>query len=555
MAYGSVLAESVDSNDARKARGAFFTPPELARYLAEFAIRDGGDAVLEPSCGEGAFLVAALNRLIELGASKADASSQVHGYELHAATASAARDRLSRIGLSPSVSVGDFFYEEPGPHYDSIVGNPPYIRYQDFAGAQRARARADAQRAGVRLDALASSWAPFLVHATMFLKPGGRLAFVLPAELLTTNYAAPVRSYVLESFPSVTVALFEESVFPEVQEEVVLLLAEGFGEGATNSVVMKQVAKLPDLWRDAGYPVGVEVGGRWPLGQAGEAAKRALGLLLPAEFGPLSEWGLVRLGAVTGNNKFFALSKETAMRWGLGDGDLLPLCPPGSRHLRKTNFTRADLESLGNKGKPIALFSPRGGLGDAAARYVEWGERRHVNDSYKCRVRKPWWRVPGIATCDLFLTYMNGMGPNICANDADAVHLNSIHGVHLVPEYRTLGREVLPTLALSTPTLLSAEICGRSYGGGVLKLEPREATKLLVPTPKSVEKWSDHVMRIREQVNESLEGGDQRVATEIVDRLFVGVGIVDAAQMSEMRSLLEVLRNRRIARGRGLRHG
>lgn len=88
-----------------------------------------------------------------------------------------------------------------------------------------------------------------------------------------------------------------------------------------------------------------------------------------------------------------------------------------------------------------------------------------------------------------------------------------------------------------------------------MKLEPREATKLLVPTPKSVEKWSDHVMRIREQVNESLEGGDQRVATEIVDRLFVGVGIVDAAQMSEMRSLLEVLRNRRIARGRGLRHG
>jgi adenine-specific DNA-methyltransferase len=123
---------------------------------------------------------------------------------------------------------------EPRPVYDAIIGNPPYVRYQDFTGESRARARAAALRAGVPLTGLASSWAAFTVHSALFLKQGGRLGLVLPAELLTVNYAAEVRRFLMRRFATVRLVLFTERVFPGVLEEVVLLLADGYDGGPTD---------------------------------------------------------------------------------------------------------------------------------------------------------------------------------------------------------------------------------------------------------------------------------------------------------------------------------
>jgi len=80
--------------------------------------------------------------------------------------------------------VSDFFAAGADPAFDVVIGNPPYIRYQDFTGEARARARAReaAIRGGISPTGLASSWAAFTVHSALFLRKGGRLAFVLPAE-------------------------------------------------------------------------------------------------------------------------------------------------------------------------------------------------------------------------------------------------------------------------------------------------------------------------------------------------------------------------------------
>ncbi|MDP9479947.1 MAG: SAM-dependent methyltransferase [Actinomycetota bacterium] len=59
---------SSDTPALRKARGAFFTPPELCNFVADWAVRSSSDTVLEPSCGEAAFLLAAGERLRTLGA-------------------------------------------------------------------------------------------------------------------------------------------------------------------------------------------------------------------------------------------------------------------------------------------------------------------------------------------------------------------------------------------------------------------------------------------------------------------------------------------------------
>ena len=52
-----------------KARGAFYTPPELTAFLAAWAVRSPNERALEPSCGDGAFLKALVARYAELGRS------------------------------------------------------------------------------------------------------------------------------------------------------------------------------------------------------------------------------------------------------------------------------------------------------------------------------------------------------------------------------------------------------------------------------------------------------------------------------------------------------
>lgn len=86
-----------DPPDLRKARGAFFTPEVVARYITEWAVRSSRDRVLEPSCGEAAFLLEAGRRLVELGAPQG-VVGQLHGAELHDHSASTALASLRERG-------------------------------------------------------------------------------------------------------------------------------------------------------------------------------------------------------------------------------------------------------------------------------------------------------------------------------------------------------------------------------------------------------------------------------------------------------------------------
>lgn len=551
MAFGSVLSEQLDSPEDRKARGAFFTPPELADAISAFAIATAHDRVLEPSCGEGEFIASAAKRLHSLGASTRDIDGCIQGNELHAATAEAATARLHAMGIGPTISVGDFFDMNPDAlRVDAVIGNPPYIRYQDFSGRERAKAQEAAMAAGVRLDSLASSWAPFVVHASRFLDEGGRLGFVLPAELLAANYAAPVREFLLRHFRRVDVVLFEKPVFPEVQEEVVLLCAGGYGAPSNGCIYVSQVDSASGLGSLKPFPAFVEGGGRWPVGKASQDAQQILERLSPVDAVNLSGYGRIRLGAVTGANSYFVMTAARAASLELGEGDLVDICPPGSRHLRTLALDADDLRRLDAAGKPAKLFCPQQDPSPAAKRYIAWGEETGIHKAYKCRIRKPWWRVPGLRSCDIFITYMNGAGPNLCYNRTGAYYLNSVHGLILDEAVPEEAGWLLPIAAMSSLTLLSAELFGRSYGGGILKLEPSEAGKMLVPSPEFLVRHAAALESLRGDLEGCLASGNRDKATLMVDEAILPDLGMSYSDMQRAHGLLLELRARRARRGK-----
>jgi adenine-specific DNA-methyltransferase len=545
------LVHPEDTPELRKGRGAFFTPSGITEFVSGWAIRAASDRVMEPSAGDAAFLVAAVRRIASLLRNKR-VTPEVDGVEIHAHSARVARQRIREAGGKANVIQSDFFDVVPEPLYDSVIGNPPYIRYQNFSGDARAKSRQAALRGGVALTGLASSWAAFVVHSSLFLKPGGRLGLVLPAELLSVNYAAPVRHFLFHRFRQVQLVLFAEQVFPEAEADVVLLLADGYGEAPAGHAVVRQARNATSL-------SALEAGLNWtPANPAGKwtdslvdplAIELLVGLMRSGHFAPLETWGDTTLGIVTGNNKFFAVSPLRAKELGLRRDELLPLSPPGSSHLRGLTLTSENMKALGRSGHSTFLFYPTTKPSKAAAAYIDGGHRTGVDAAYKCRVRKTWYRVPLVAPADLLLTCMNADTPRLVANEANAYHLNSVHGVYLKAQDCDIGRELLPLASLNSATLLHAELVGRAYGGGILKMEPKEADLWAVPSILLVRKRAAALRAVKQSVADLLGAGELISAVKLVDRaLFSKIGILSSEQVERVRAAHALLSNRRVAR-------
>lgn len=545
----SMTVTAPDTPQLRKSRGAFFTPPEVVDFIVSWAIRGPNEVVLEPSCGEAEFMLSAGHRLRALGAN-GPLADRLRGVEVHEPSAAEAHRLLGRAGLDARIDVSDFFAVDLVDAFDVVVGNPPYVRYQEFTGADRARAQQAAFRAGVKLTGLASSWAAFVVHASQLLTPAGRLGLVLPAELLSVNYAAEVRRYLMERFARVELVMFDERVFPGVIAEVVLLLADG--EGPTNEIFVKQVRNLAELdepGRVAYTPAKPEE--KWTAALLPEAILTSFSRAREIGFGTLDDWGDTDLGSVTGRNNFFALTAAEIGALQLPPEDLTQLSPPGSRHLREPRLTRARWEELSYEGAQTYLFYPR--LEDPSAealRYIAHGEDLGVHEGYKCRVRTPWWRVPGVEYPDLFVTCMNHDAPRLVENAARVACLNSVHGLTLNEPLRELGRRVLPLAALNTVTLLGAELMGRSYGGGILKVEPREADRLPIPTPSLLEAVGDQLLAIEGRVRDELVRGQLASATRLIDRIILHDALaLTEPDVQRLRDGRDAMFTRRATRG------
>ncbi|MDK8767753.1 N-6 DNA methylase [Corynebacterium freneyi] len=563
MSRASVVLREGDTHEFRKDRGAFFTPLPVARFLASRTISDATSSILEPSCGEAVFLLAASER-----AARPTSSIRFAGIDLHAPSVDFARGLLHDVGVDAEMTVSDFFDLPGGGSFDAVLGNPPFVRFHRHAGAARSKALEAASAAGIELNELASSWAPFVAHATSFLAPGGALGFVLPAELLYADYAAPIRAMLIERFCNVELTLFDERVFPDVQEEVVLLSAKSYGAGPAQSI---NVLSLPDTSaliaatpkpfdvisdvdphrstvRSAAPPTD---GGRWTsLISGGGATELIANQIANGNFAPLASWGTTRLGAVTGSNKFFTITEAERKAGKIPESEVIRISPPGSKHLRNLELSTEGWQELTDNGLATLLFRPDESPSLAGHRKLKEGIAAEVDKAYKCRVRSPWWRTPISDAPELLLTYMNARTPQLATNSAGVRHLNSVHGVYLNENVRELAMELLPLAALNSVTAVDAEFTGRGYGGGLLKLEPGEAARWAVPSPVLVARIAEELRSIKSEVTALLTAGNFGDAVALVDGIVLpasGFDKVAILAITDERSALEA---RRVARSK-----
>jgi len=471
--------------------------------------------VLDPSCGEGVFLASATVQLRSMGSQE----PKVWGIDLDDGAIQTVRSRLS----GPELIQSNFFSVKPGsiPYFDAVIGNPPFIRYQTFNGENRATALARAHEAGVNLGQLSSSWAPFVVHSTAFLKKGGRLGMVVPVELGHAQYAREVLLFLLRKFGRIQVRIFRKKLFPDLSEDTSLLFCEDFGMACSwFSVVILKSIEDDDSDKHIEQPVDIEAlrNGKVRLNRYLLAPKvRHLYDNLSQQPGvaKLGTAADIGIGYVTGCNDYFHLSLQECRHWRIPANYLRPAVL-SLAEIEGVILRRLDWSKLARDGKKCFLLSipflAEEKFAQSLRAYLKQGEALGVAKRFKCRVREPWFSVPHVRVADAFLSYMSGQGPRLVSNRANLVAPNTLHLLRFDKGWKP---EVLIGGWHSSLTKLSCELEGHALGGGMLKLEPTEAENVLVALPYPSEaaglvQEADKLVR-HENREAAIDLGDRRV--------------------------------------------
>jgi adenine-specific DNA-methyltransferase len=454
---------------SQKEAGAYYTPNPVVSSLISWAVRSEDDRLLDPSCGDGRFITGHRNAV---------------GIEQDL---QATRTAMERAPWA-LVHEGDFFAwaSETVERFECSAGNPPFIRYQTFNGSTRARAIELCARLGADFSGLASSWALFLVATAGLLKPGGRMAFVVPAEIGHAPYAAPLLEHLVERFAVVHIVAVREKLFPDLSEDCWLLYADGFG-GRAAEIRFTSLERFKPTRRPPKQFLTISVQ-QWrtswnrrlrPFLITSDARDLYRLIAARADSRRFGELASIGIGYVSGANDFFHLRPSEVQRWDIPDDFLHPSVRNG-RALPPARLIAAVVERWKREDEQVMLLRlPKtGDLPRSVRRYLDTEAGHVARTAYKCRVRDPWYSVPDVQIPDLFLTYMSGLEPSLVRNDAKCTCTNSVHSVRIKNDEAAksyLGSWGSPFVQLS------CEIQGHPLGGGMLKLEPREATEIVLP--------------------------------------------------------------------------
>lgn len=459
-----------------KLRGGYYTPSEIADFIIQWANPAPESSVLEPSCGDGSFL-AALRKNCR--------NADVLGVELDPDEAAKAEEIGYRI------IKGDFFsyYDqnvEGKKTFDVIVGNPPFIRYQNFDEKYRTVAFELMKEHGFHPNRLTNIWLPFLLLSCEALGNEGKIGMVIPAELFQVDYAAEARKYLSSHFDRLTLVTFRKLVFNDIQQEVVLLLGEK--SSAEKGIRVVELEGLDELIR-----IGCSCLDRAEMKKLDHSTDKWVKYYLTnEELAVLSKlnaderisdaWELfeVNVGLVSGENDFFLSNWKNVMERSLEE-DVSPIISR-SEQVKGVLLSEDEYLQLREKGKKVSIFTPGDRpveeLSESARAYIVWGESKGYHNNYKCRIRKRWYHVPMSWKADAFLIRQANLYPKMILNSAAALVTDTLHKVRF--KEGVDGKAVVSAF-LNTYTLALSETLGRSYGGGVLTFEPGEMRRMRIP--------------------------------------------------------------------------
>lgn len=576
---GHVYEELIDPQE-RHQLGQFYTPPAIAELITKWCIRSPRDRVLDPAVGSGTFLVKAYSRLRNLKLLENPQRSDriLHREiinQLYAIDIDSFPAHLTAINLAMrdvrepvaeiNVVTEDFFKVIPEqkiltgykiktprgedrremtlPMVDVVVANPPYTRWVEIPDktkeviqeALRDTLKRYNLTARVQQGIEPGIYIHFVMHASKFLKLGGRLGMIISDSWLQTDYGVDFGRYLLENWKVKAVIDISARVFPVplIGTCIILLEKTRNGEDVKDNEVIFMYLDIPESGsfdvngilkalenpEEAGktFLIRTFKQGNIPRDQkwinlifsSEEILSKLREKTIPAEklfeiSRGNSTWSIwaMRHGRRPdlGAKNFFYFNEDKVRQWGI-EKYVYPAIT-SARHAKNFVFSENDWESLRGKGADCYFFmchEPRSSLPKNVKEYIEWGETRcrtQIRETrgggipchlaIACQVRERqrqyfygWYDLGGVENAPILAVYQSRYKTRFILNEIDAVTYHAM--IAFIPNkpISKLKLKALLGYLNSSFTQLYIESTGRTTGAvGPIAIEVSHAKEM-----------------------------------------------------------------------------
>jgi adenine-specific DNA-methyltransferase len=547
--YRRTLQEAVDPEETyrlaiplehRKRFGQFFTPFPIAQLMGEWIGAITPRTILDPAVGPGIF-PRVLSELCP------DALITCIDHDPVALeVAQAALKQHDKIAFIEQ----DFLIWQDEGLFDAAIANPPYLRHHDlhyefdifyFVGKQN----------HVLLSRLSNVYVLFILEICRRLRVGGRAAVIVPGEWVNANFGDNLKLWLINRGLLHTLMYFSHasSQFKDALTTASVLLIEkppeNQGRDCVSTIFVQHGCPLRDIGSAlAGQPIdddNVVVQRLTPDRLLGEKKWNHLLRHGHMEASPgfvaLSELADTRRGIATGCNSFFHLSPSAADTLRFRARSLTP-CIGRALDVSGTIFRQKDFDELVARDARAYLLDMRTEPDEAESAYIAKGESDNLHERYLCAARgRQWYVMEQRPPSAIWAAVFGRNGLRFIYNAAAIANLTTFHCVY--------PKEHNPDFAAALTACLNSRLVQdrarrqhRVYGGGLLKVEPRDLLDIEVPdlckvAPQTLRELATLLTRLDEAIRTD---GDVDEVYKQLD-LQVEHAARDSAQLAQQKTL------------------
>jgi len=468
--------------------GQFATPPDLARSIAEYALklfrsRKKKCRFLEPAIGTGAFLSA----FRQVFPNKISGSAV--GIELDPDFAKAARSLWE--SSQTTIIEGDFTKQQPiTPPFDLIMTNPPYVRHHHLGREDKERLQTTVRnQLDLSISGLAGLYCYFFLLSHQWLANDGVSIWLIPSEFMDVNYGITLRKYLTEHVTLIRIHRFcpSDVQFCDALVSSAIVVFRNSPPPTHHQVDFTFGGSLQESERSQSVPISqLKTGKKWTrYPQPTDATSVEHDAFL-------SELFSIKRGLATGSNEFFIMTPEKARALQIPKPCLKPILP-SPRYLPST-IIEADKNGYPAIDKKLCLMDcdhPEEKVKSEMATfwdYLSQGKEQGIHERYLTSRRTPWYsqenRPPSPFLCTYMGRHSNGSGPfRFIWNKSQATATNVYLMLYPKGNLKTALSEHQELYAIVFEILQGLDSQsfideGRVYGGGLYKVEPKELGRL-----------------------------------------------------------------------------
>lgn len=545
--FDSVL---VAEQTKRQAYGVYYTPLRVASLLANWAITNRNDVVLEPCFGGCDFLEAIRDRLEVVG--QQDFDSHIFGCDIDPSAFSHLSSRMRASTLTGNFLRSDFLSVSPSHFgqggFDAVIGNPPYIKNDRISSFQRESIKQLTKETTRSIKGRANLWAYFVVHAMTFLRVGGRMAFVLPGNFLTADYSAHLRNELSSRFAKVTAISVAERLFLSqgTEERTVVLLCEKYKQGNARLINVMYCTNVDEL----GNLLATDIHDANNISENTDDYSRLTNeqrdvfsaVAKKINAGNIGKLGTVYIGIVLGDKKFFVRSICEWKARNISGTYIHPIVSKFS-YLNGICMRPDDINAWKETDKACYFLNTRGKrLGHVILDYLASNIKQEEGNNSTFKRREIWHQPDDGRIADAFIGCISHMGPRLVLNAERIQAANSIYRFDFASHVSDKEKKVLAIALLTTFSQLSAELQGRPLGSGGLKLEPKDIMHILVST--HTQKFANEISTAFNKMDKLIRCGKNEEARLFADDFLYG-SIITKAQQKVLNDSLKRIRTHR----------